>query len=382
MKILILITMVGVNLAPLLFPRLDQWYATGMWSQLCILTLYSASFFEIPKYKMLQNIPLGLLHLWIALLTAFVCYQYQVLGKMNVYNFYPYFNFLCILVFYQIIVQYLNIKDIEMIMGYLRYALIATCLLCTLQYFGLAQFFKMFDVKHGQITSPVIGMIGNGTHLSGFLAMCSPLLFDFKRENLLSLGLLFLLLFFTATTIFEPSISGFVIFFILAFLYSLRVFGKCSWIVFAGIGVVSLGLIFLCGNTGFFSDNGRVEAWVYYWNLVQKNFITGVGLGKINEIYKMTPFPQMRHLHLEYYHFLFEIGFIGFILILNLIVDFFKKEVFNDTHFKLKLMIIGFLLSSCFNYPAHLWLVTMVTMFAYASFTAIHNQEILYGSIE
>lgn len=104
-------------------------------------------------------------------------------------------------------------------------------------------------------------------------------------------------------------------------------------------------------------------------------FVTGLGLGIINIIHSMTAFPKWGHLHLEYFHYLLELGIIGLVGIINLIRDFFSRKVVTDEQIIFRLMVAGFLINCLFNWTSHLWLTTVWVMFAYASFLAIENEQ-------
>jgi len=378
MYYLILITLIGISFAPFPFFKLDIWHAQGFWVQFMIMVMYSWSFFEKPKQVKITNVPLGILHLWIGGLTAVTCFASQMSGKYNIMQFFPYFNFLCLLIFYKICVQYLNRDKIEKILVWLKYMVLVHLFMCVLQKFGLAQFFELLETTPNIKPSMVIGFLGNGTHLSGFLGMCVPLfLLKPKREDYLSLILMMIVMSLTGTLINDPSISGYIVSYILILVYMFVSNREMfTLIVLSSILLVSWCFMKDLVSKNLFSDTGRFELWKYYWNLFKLNSpITGVGLGKINQLYTKTTFPTARHLHLEYFQFMFETGIIGAVAILNLIVGFFRKGFHNKTQFILMLIVLGFLLSCCFNYPAHLWLPSTIAMFAYAAYFAIENEE-------
>jgi len=376
---LIATLLVGISFAPFIFSGLDIWHAQGFWVQSGILVLFSWSFFEKSRTCYIRNQALGALHFWVAALTAYICYQSQLQGQYNIQNFFPYFNFLCLVVFYQVIVKYLCKRKIDRILSVLRYVVIVTIFMSFLQYINVAQFFTLLS-DHNYYNNLVSGFIGNGTHLSGFLASCTPLfLMKRKRENVLCLAALVMILTQAGTTASDPSVSGFFIFFVLTGFYLFKKDRKLLW---------TLGSLFVLSIVAFFSfaeekvfdkimnPNGRIDLWKYYWRVFSteiKTPVTGVGIGRINQVYKFTAFPSARHLHMEYFHFMFETGIIGALLILNLVRDFFTREHKSNTQLILKLMVMGFCLSCCFNYPAHLWLPATWCMFAYASYMALEN---------
>lgn len=375
------ITLVGVSFSPLLFPKLDIWHAQGIWVQTCILILFSWSFFEIGKEIRVQNKPLGILNLWLGLLTAFICYKSQAAGKYNIQNFFPYFNFLCLLIFYRLVIQHLDKQKIIKLMSCLKWTILVTLFMCVLQKFGLSQFFALLAKGHSHFNNIVSGFLGNGTHLSGFLASSIPLfLYKSKREDVLAIVFIIILLFFTGTTLGDPAISGFVITIAILLVYFFVYNRKMTIMVLLAVALMMFLAFMLIEDKNrlfiFFYPQGRIEPWMYYWKIFKVNTpITGVGLGKINQLYKVTPFPDVRHLHLEYFQFMFEAGILAFLGICYMIYDFFKRKSDCKEQFILKLMVMGFCLSCLFTYPAHLWLPSTIAMFAYASFYSIENEK-------
>jgi len=376
---IILTLLVGINIAPFIFHRLDIWHAQGLWVQLCLVIAFSCTFFEIPKPLKVKNIALGLLHLWVGIWTAYICYLSQIEGKYNVQNFFPYFNFLCLLIFYQVIVKYISKKQVYTILSFLRYTVIATLFMCVFQSFNIAQFFKLLGDSVEFNNNLVVGFIGNGTHLSGFLASCIPLfLIKINRENILALILLIIVLFHTGTSVGDPSVSGLIIALVIIAYYLCR---RNKWFVHLFITIFFICLYFIIEHRELIfykvlNPQGRLELWGYYWkNFVNGSSITGHGLGRINQLYQLTPFPTARHVHLEYLQFMFELGVIGFVLIMNMIHKFFSPAKDDELQFILKLMVLGFCLSCLFNYPAHLWLPSSWAMAFYAFYYAIENEK-------
>lgn len=378
---IIAITLLGISFAPFIFPMLDIWHAQGLWVQLGLVLAFSFSFFDNSRAVRVINIPLALLHGWVALMTLWMAYQLQLLNKSNHTVVYPYFNFLVLLIFYKLVIQHLSCIKIQRILNWLKYIVIITLITAALQKFGLSQFFKLLIANHHSHNNIVVGFIGNGTHLSGYLGMCVPLfLMRINRENIIALVLMALVMMFTGTTINDPAISGYIVAW-LVIAYYLFVKNKKGLIIWLGSTFVVGYLAYLVLDKDilltFFGDNGRLGFWRYYWDIFRQSFpITGLGLGKLNRVHALTPFPGGRHLHLEYYHFMFELGIVGLVLILNLIKRFFEIRAKTETQFTLKLIVFGFCVSCCFNYPAHLWMTSTLAMFAYASFFALKNEEI------
>ena len=370
---------VGISFSPLVLQKPDVWHCQGIFAQTVIMIAFAWSFVETSKVKTIKNYPLFFLILWTGLQTAYICWQSQIKGSYDVKHFLPYFNFICLLVFYQLVVQYLNRTHIEKILTFMKYVVIVTLFMCVLQKFGLAQFFEILKDNFGRkereiawmLNNPVSGFLANGTHLSGFLASTVPiLLWKGKREDLLALILLALVLMDCGTTIGMPSIAG-----PLVFLCVCVYWFKNKWLT--GLAVVCLigSVIGHFSGVSFFSATGRLGIWEYYWNVFSKMFITGLGLGTVNILYPHSPFPGARHVHLEYLQYGVEIGVIGLICILGMVNQFFHMVARDKTELCLKACILGFLVTGFLNYPSKLWLVSTWACFWYASLFAIRNEE-------
>ena len=374
------ILFIGLNLAQLIFKQLNIWAATGFWVQICLAVMFSWSFFEKPKYHLKRNIPLGLLHLWVLVGVALICYKFQVKGK-NAVHFLSYFNFFCVLMFYRYIQQYLDRVKIEIILEVMRYVVIANLLISVLQIFNLGEFLRL-EKAPGVEFSFCVGFLGNGTHLSGFLGMCTPLFFwKMRREDVGALILMLLVMLHTGTAINDPSISGYAITGVL-FCYFFKNKPK---VIIPVLMVLCFGGIMFFHKIPikFFLPQGRVVVWKAYWDKV---FIIkplfGHGVGTVHQIWHKVYPPQfiegfwyfiVDKVHLEYFHFAVELGIIGLILIINLIRGFFHNTAHDKTELTLKTIVLGFLLSCCFNFPAHLWMPSIFVTFAYAGYIQLKD---------
>lgn len=382
MWLLILITLVIINLGGFLFPKLDIWHAQGFTAQICFLVMFSWTFVEKAKRCECPNCPLGLVHLGVGVNVAVLCYMSFLQKKYNIQNFYPYFNFLCLVMFYKWCVSYLDRGHIEMILKALKYTVTATLFLCVLQALGLAQFFVLItpDQYHNNL---VTGFLGNGTHLSGFLASAIPLyLYKTTRQDILTLVLLFGVLTMAGTSVGDPSLAGFVIAAALI-TWFLWYHNRTQMIWFLGALALCLTGTLLAGHFThrFFETNGRLSLWKFYSQVFVHYPITGIGLGKINQVYQMTPHPGFRHLHMEYFQFLVELGIIVTCAIANLLYQFLRIKPIDSLELCLKLLVAGFLISCLFNYSGHLWIPTTWAMFFYASLMVIRQREEDYGFI-
>jgi len=379
---LLLITIIGVNLAPFVFMGNPSffWNAQGLWVQVGVLFCFSWSFFEKPKYNSPRNIPLGMLHLWVGLSTAVSCGVIQYKGSYNVRPLLPYFNFLTLVIMYNMLVQYLNIKQIEKVFVWLRYSIIGTLLLCVLQHFGVSQFFQLLypDYESGLfINNLVSGMIGNGTHLAGFLAMCIPLfLYRRSREDFLALALLLMVLFaLTGQTKLDIPISGVIVAFGVGFFYLWRWSKAYTISIFIGfvvIGIVVYLNVPLDRYWRFFHSQGRFGWWRDFLLASRDTFVMGKGFGSVFWTGVKTKYPM--HLHNEYIQFLVEGGLIAFFLIVNFIKVFLETPC-DKLGFMFKSIFFGFLLSSLFTYPMHLWLPASYACVSYAMVVALKERD-------
>ena len=380
---LILITVIGINIAPFFSAKnmLFFWNAQGLWAQFWILVCFSWSFFEKPRFESPRNVSLGLLHLWVGGLTWFSCMLVQYKGGYNVRALLPYFNFLCLVILYRMIVQYLNIKQIHTVYVFLRYSIIATLILSGLQFLGLSQFFQLIHPNYqgdgGQFVNNLVsGFIGNGTHLSGFLAMCIPLfLYEKKRENVIALILLGIILLLSGQTKGDIPISGIIV--------AVGIFLFYLWNInkrfFSGtVLLFIIASVFVWIYTPrhslqlLFHPNGRYGWWKDFLVASKGTFLTGSGYGSVFWTGVKTKYPM--HLHNEYIQFLVEGGLIGLILILNVAWEFLRTS-HSKMGLMYKAMFFGFLISSMFTYPMHLWLPASYACVSYAVVVAMKERE-------
>jgi len=369
----IIAILVGVNLAPFATPKLYLWLSQELFGHLSIMIAFAWSFFDKPKDNMVKNLPLTLFFIYLTINVACSNYSTFLLYKYNIVACSRYLNFICILVLYNIIIQYLNRDSIILILKYLKYTLIGTLLMCTLQKVGLSQFFELlYPHLEAHKNNLMVGFIGNPTHLSGFLASCIPLLlWKEKREDWLALILLSIVLCFAGETASDPAVSGPII-------------AVCLWLYMnktVTIRMIStiillptiLYVIFNNLPDNVWSLNGRDTIWRIYWPYFKMRPVIGHGLGSVYVISNLTSMPSTKHLHMEYFHYAIELGIVGVVFIVNIIKDFFDVKARDKEELVLKGLFLGFCLSCCFNYPSHLWLPSLWACFAYASFIKLRS---------
>ena len=368
---IILTTLVGVNVAPLVFFKLNIWGAQNFFIYLMVLGIFC--------WSLSKNLPLALFVFWVGLSTCAWLLSYKLRGQLNLTLTTQFFSFVCAVVLYQGIVKSVNSLNIDKIINVLRYVVIVELIFCTLQFFGYSQFFALLQPDSKHFNNLVVGFIGQPTFLAGLLAMSAPLFF-IKRNltDILSLILLTLVLFITGTTKGDPSSTGFLVMGMVILYYSFYVSKKIFYIILFGMIVIGLGLLFLLPKdiiNLMFNSHGRFGLWVYYLDLFKQMPITGGGLGTVINIAEKTPFPRAHQLHMEFFQLAFELGLVGLCLFGNMILDFFKIKHVNETELALKTIFLGFLVYSCFLFPAHLWLTSSLAIFAYAGMYAMKEER-------
>ncbi len=365
---IVLTALIGINFAPFVFVQLDIWHAQGFFFQVMVLGMFA--------FSLRKNLPLALFIGWCGLNTSVFCFMSQTKNQYNVNQFFPFFNLICMVIFYQSILASVKKVNIIKIIDALRMVCLIQMGFCVLQVLGFSQFFQLLYPGNRHFNNLVVGFIGQPTHLSGLLAMCAPLFFIRRNlTDILGLVLMFIILFFTGTTKGDPSISGFAILIVCSTYYLFNLDKKKGIILVSTLVGLCIAAFFLLPHGNFFHPHGRYEIWSYYIDLFRQMPVTGAGLGIVRQISPQTDFPRAHHLHLEGFQLAFELGVIGFILFMNLVFKFFKSNHTNEIELMLKTMFLGFLISSCFNYPAHLWLPSSLAVFAYAGFIALKAED-------
>lgn len=373
--------MVGISFSCFVFtgliPQYVQqwlWIGHGFYVYALVLTGLAYSLFENQKEVWVKNLPLCLVFIYVNLFSLLLIYQGFVRKVYLIDIMFPYMNFLVFIIFYRLCLN-LGRAEIEKILDGLRMVVIITCVTCTLQVLGLSQFFNLLSEDYlkfyeHEYNNLVVGFIGNPTLLSGYLAMCIPLfLYRRTREDWLGLALLLTVLLFAGTKAGEPALSGMIVAWVIFFFYCPK-----KWVY------ILLTTLFVLCITPFiphfmFSDSGRVKWIMEALPYMKAQFVTGYGLGAVGNLYKQGKIST-QNLHVEYLQYIFELGLIGLILILNCIKSFLEIYT-NDSLMKcLKAVVIGFIVNCFFNYHSHLWMSNLLAMFCYASFFAIENENI------
>lgn len=380
MDYLIGITILGLNISPLIFGvwNINIWSSQQIWIFLWIFILYGLSFHFRTRREEPKNSSLGIMFIWIILINMFFIFAGISKGKLEIVRILVLLNVFSGIVLYRLIVQYMN--NINRFIIWMKWSVYLTILMSYLQWLGLSQFFTLFKEPTGNpLTYNIVtGFIGNGTHLAGFLGMLIPiLLYKPKILDWIALiGVCGILFFLTGTTIKNIAFSGIVVGFVSTAYYYRKNFKIVGSIL---VFILLCGLLFLYfGPKDLVSlnvnDSGRFEWIAFYWNLCKSHFVTGTGLGTVLQVCHLTPFKTVKHLHLEYLQILLEIGFIGLCLFIWMIIDFLKLKDTEEGR-PLKACIVGFLVSCCFTYPMHLWLPSAYIIFCYAALKIIDEEK-------
>jgi O-antigen ligase len=279
------------------FKQMDIWHAQGQFVQIGILTLFCYAFFEKPKRINITNKPLGSFIFWAGLVTSYWwIYGFEKAQQYPIRLFMPFFNLLVMVLFYKLVVEYLDKEKIGKILKYLRYSFILVLFYCVLQYLNLDEFFKN-KVNFGN--DVLVGTIGQPSHLGSLLAIISPLFFEKKRESILALILLWMVVILTNSAIGLVCSA-------IVFLFWLFFNNKKVAIGLSILSLLSIGYLALFHN-GFFSSSGRFKIWEYAFDIFKNHPITGQGLGSFGaqKIYLIN-YGVFQHLHNEYYQIAFE----------------------------------------------------------------------------
>ena len=156
------------------FMKLYPWYAQGHFIQVGILLFYSWYIFK-------KNKPLGSLLFWVGFITSW--HWYLVLSTLQHFPgvlFYPFFNFLCMIILYDILVSNFNKESLQKLLTYLIIPTVLILVYCLLQKLSLDQF--MIPKNNYTTQDEIVGVIGNPMHLTHHLCLLLPCLFMLKGE--------------------------------------------------------------------------------------------------------------------------------------------------------------------------------------------------------
>jgi hypothetical protein len=379
MTYLFIILLAGINLAPMLFNKLDMWHAQGIYFQSVLLIMFCASFIIKPNEVKVKNIPMALFMLWAGLWTLFISYNVMQIQKYLFGSLLPFLNILWMVLFYKLCVQYLNKDRITKIVNILSYCFIGTIIYSFLQGLGIDQFTKTV-VGHEQINLAT-GFIGNPVHYSALIACLSPLLF-IRKLTVTMYGLIICILtmlFMCSTEDIALPVTGLITISIVIMYLIYKIDKRIFYMLSFLIGCLLISLYIL--DKTLFTVGSRFEVIKQNFLLVKDSLITGKGLGFINvsakaDMIKMGLNFPFHHLHNEYLQVMFELGIVGFLTVVYGLWDYWVLKVQQcKIVWILRAMFLGFMVQSLTLFPAHLWLCSSMMMFSYAALYAIKNEE-------
>lgn len=366
---LFLILFCGLPFGHFIFKQPDLWHGQGHFFQVGLLIIFALSFFEKAKPVQTLNKPLGVFTLWAGLTTSYL--WITTLTKTSQYPIkvlMTFFNVLCFLLFYKLVIEYLDKEKIKKILIWLRYTIIIVLFYCVLQYLKLDEFLKGLS-SHDEL----VGTIGNSSHLAGYLAIVQPIFF-YKR-GIIPLILLWLVILLTG------SASGvFVGFGVILFWLLLK--KQYKYVIVTGVTGLVILLIMLHLFPRFLNPENRYGMWKAVFNIFKDKAITGFGLGSFG-VMKIQLLPETsiwRHTHNEFYQIAFETGIIGLGLVVWCIWEYFKegfKLIKSNTCLVLLTMFFGICLLSLFSFPLHLWQISAIGMLAYSGLFCIKSEGVL-----
>ena len=367
MNNLFLILLVGLPFSHFLFNKFDIWSAQGLFFQLGILVIFGCSFFLKSKNRQVKNYPLGVFLLWSGLITIFYWMIYSLkLKQYPIMIFLPFFNLLCVVLFYKLAIEYLTEKDIEKILKGLSISVFVVLCYCLLQIFNLDQFYTAVYDKQGLPLGHIgddalVGTIGNSTHLAGYLAICQPLFFKKNLFNIIALLILWFVIIMT------KSASGLCVALAVLWFY-LLLKKQYKWVLFITIICLIPTTLYWQRIPEFIDPAGRLSIWNILLKIFKTRPITGWGLGMVRAM-NIKEAGNWSHAHNEYLQVAVELGIIGLGIALWGIVDYFRrfwKLRKNDLAIKMAGIFFGVCLLSLFLFPVHLWLMVSMFIFAYS----------------
>ena len=350
----------GLPFANFFLQKVDIWHSQGYFFQFGALVLYCLHIFR-------KNKELSIFLFWSGLTTFCWFISFQIRNNQYAAKlFFPFFNLLCMVIFYDLLTKYLDKKIAFKLFKTISIVTLIVMIYCIFQILNLDQFYKP---SGSETKKEIVGIIGNPMHLAHYLAISIPFFFALKpiyAKTLVSLALL--VIFFTG------SVSGIAVAIsIIAYcLYFKRIF-KVKELILTGL-IGSNLLVWKFHNLhnlikDFTFSSGRINLWKFFYPMFQKQCYTGWGLGIVNEVAKVPQAAGWRHLHFELYHFGIELGLIGVGIIIWGIIAYYKKFIRSqkdDTAIISVGVFTAFFLCSFFGFPAHLWLLSSLGMFGYA----------------
>lgn len=351
-----------------------------MWAGLWIGLLFGLSIFTGQKKSTLGNKPLAA---WLILTWVWVLWTFtQGIITSKQYNLQLLMSLLHILsigLFYLAAKAFWNKQVIERLLNTIAISGGILILYGILQALNIDPIFKDLDAL--KKTHEIVGLIGNPSHFGIYLAVLLPVYWSRKHWTayLAQAGIWGLLI---TLVIRNASVGGMLSAMAASLVWWL--FKKRLIASFIGISVVlTLGYFFLhhARFHQLLTDSGRFQAWGIFSKLIGNSPMWGVGPGAISFIsttIKEGFLRGWRHCHNEYLQLLIEQGLAGLCLLAWLLYDT-AQRVFRCAADPLvpalASIITAFAFSSLISYPAHLWMIGAIGLFAICAINVFSESD-------
>ena len=174
MNNLILVFLCLLPFSAFIFREVDIWHGQGYFAQLAILIIYSYHLFK-------KNKPLSILFGYVGIVTLWQFIEIHIATQQYpVMLFLPFFNFLCVVILFDIITTYANKELFYKFIKYFAISFLIVLIYCVIQKFGLDQFYRSIDKSLTRNNNEIVGIMGNVMHNSHFIAIGLPVLFFLK----------------------------------------------------------------------------------------------------------------------------------------------------------------------------------------------------------
>lgn len=269
--------------------------------------------------------------------------------------------------------------DKDFIMKVMLYCITLSALHCILQFMGFHQWFVLIDINGPSQYNPskmVTSTFGHPTFVAPLLVIAIPIAIYFKKY--ICLVILLAGLFCTQSAIGIASA-------ICTFLFLFISKNKDRFLTIGTI-VFLIGSLFVYAYIQYpnvraiSSDQSRIANWA---NIIQdmrepfneeKSYaLTGFGLGTFKYMYRAKHGGKLQRAHNEYLEILYEMGIIGFILFIVIIVSIFKKNLFSG---KRKRYLLTSLFGMCMcAMGTFVWHLPATTLYTLIILALIYGQE-------
>lgn len=373
----------GLPFAPLINQKLDLWHGQGLWASLWIGLLFGLSIFTGQKKLTTGNKPLAA---WLILTFIWVLWSLtkgiMVNKQYNLALFLPMLHILSIVLFCFSANNTWSRSFIERLMKAIAISASVLVAYGLCQAVGFDPIFK--DLDASKKTHEVVGLIGNPSHFGIYLAVILPIFWAIRTSHsyLTQLGiwsLLIILLFRNA------SVSG-ILSATLASIVWWLYHNKKAAIGIGSLLVLAITLLYFndvadaASIRMIMTDSGRLATWEALSKLIGKSPLFGLGPGALSFISQSFtgPLTGWRHAHNEFLQLTIEQGLAGLAILGWFLYDLAQRVLKLEAEPlvpALASVITAFLFSSFLSYPAHLWMIGSVGLFAICAINVLSEKS-------